>query len=337
MKQFVPILFVLIAIPTFGSKKKWTEAENMGFAGPVKSVSATQEIFMQEPRQPDGPTIIYPLSCRECEFDRDGKQIRSGLLDNGHFRGTVKHEIRDEARKLQVEEEIDEKGAVTSRHVYTNGPFGKTQDDFYRNGKLYNSSTLRYDGRGNVIESRTCKPDGTLESHSESTFDDPGNELESTTDGPTVPYWHVIQTYSETGDLESFTSLSRDGSVRLRFRVSGNTMLSFWQQTGDEHTYGSGMCFADDDGTERDCREYNWDGSYATVHYTFTDKTKHNPLKATLFDTEHQVVMEADYEYEVDALGNWTKRTVWVQTRESGHRQLFEKDTRTLTYYADGR
>jgi hypothetical protein len=94
VKQFVPILFLLIALHLFGSKKKWTDGENMGFAGPIKSVSTSQETFMQEPRQPDGPCIVvYPVSCRKCEFDRDGKQIRSGMLDNGHFTGTLK--LRD--------------------------------------------------------------------------------------------------------------------------------------------------------------------------------------------------------------------------------------------------
>lgn len=110
-------------------------------------------------------------------------------------------------------------------------------------------------------------------------------------------------------------------------------MLSYWQQPGDERTYGSGICFADDNGTERDCREYNWDGTYTTTHYGFTDKAKMNPVKAVLYGSDHQVVMEADYEYELDGFGNWTKRTVWVRTRESGERQLLEKDARTLTYY----
>jgi len=57
-------------------------------------------------------------------------------------------------------------------------------------------------------------------------------------------------------------------------------------------------------------------------------------VKATTpYGTDHQVVMEDDYDYELDAFGNWTKGTVWVQTPESGGRQLLEQDTRTLTYY----
>jgi hypothetical protein len=121
--------------------------------------------------------------------------------------------------------------------------------------------------------------------------------------------------------------------MRLWFRVDDETVLSYWQQPGDKHTYGSGICFADDNGTERDCREYNWDGTYTTTHYTFTYKNKRNPVKVTLNGTDHHVVMEADYDYGLDAFGNWTKRTVWVRTRESGQRQLLEEDARTLTYY----
>ena len=122
--------------------------------------------------------------------------------------------------------------------------------------------------------------------------------------------------------------------MRLWFRDNDDTVLSsFWQQPGDKRTYGSGICFGDDNGIERDCRAYNWDGTYTTTHYAFTDKTKRNPVKITLCDAEHHLVMEADQEYELDGFGNWTKRTVWVQTRESGERQLLEKDARTLTFY----
>jgi hypothetical protein len=308
----------------------------MGLAGSIKSVSATHQTFMQQPVQPDGPTIVYPLFCEECEFDRDGNQVRSGLLDNGHFRGDLKREVRDDAGRVQQEVWENEKGEVTSRHVYTNGPVGKVQDDFYLGERLFNTTTFRYDSRGNVIESNGYKPDGTLDSHNEATFDERGNQLESVSAGPGDIYYHAIQTYnSKSGNLESFTSLNRDGSVRLRFRVNEDTVVSFWQQAGDKRTYGSGICFADDDGTERDCRDYDSDGSYNTTHYTFTDKTKRNPLRVTLYDSGHRVIMEAEYEYEMDAFRNWTKRTIWIRTGDTGERQLLEKDTRTLTYYPD--
>jgi hypothetical protein len=328
------MLSFLLPISLFGSGKKWTQAENMGFAGHIKTVSTTYQTFMQQPTTPDGHAIIYSLSCGECEFDREGNQVKSGWMDNGHFNGNVEHKILDGLGRVQERISENEKGEVMSRHVYTYGPVGKTQDDSFVNGKLFKSMTFTSDSRGNEIESNSYKPDGSLESHHESTFDEPGNELESVSEGPGDIYYDVVRTYNpQTGHMESFTSLNLDGSMRLWFRVHDDTMLSYWQQPGDEHTYGSGICFADENGTERDCREYKWDGTYTTAHYVFTDKTKRNPVKATIYGTDHQVVMEADYEYELDAFGNWTKRTVWVQAGESGQRQLLEKDARTLTYY----
>ena len=212
---------------------------------------------------------------------------------------------------------------------------GKVQGEDYRSGKLFYTSTFKYDSQGNVVESNVYKPDGTLESCNWSRFDERGNEIESVSEGPGDSYYDVVHTYNpRTGHMESFTSLNRDGSMRLLFRVNDNTVLSYWQQPGDKHTYGSGICFADNDGTEDNCREYNWNGTYTLTHYQFTDKTKRNPVQVILYGTDHHVVLEADYEYELDSFGNWTKRTVWVQTGESGERQLLEKDARTLTYYA---
>ncbi|MGD0220672.1 MAG: hypothetical protein ABSC73_09505, partial [Acidimicrobiales bacterium] len=325
-----PVLWLLLAMPLLGSGKKRTQAEVMGFAGPVKSVSTTQQAFLQQPAQPDGFAIIFPLFCGECEFDRDGNQVRSGWMGNGQFSGNAKRETRDGLGRVQEEIWENEKGELMSRHVYANGPEGRTQDDSYVDGKLFKTTTFAYDSRGNIIEADVYNPDGTLESRHRSTFDERGNEIESVSEGPGDIYYDVVETYNpRTGHLESFTSLNRDGSMRLWLRLNDDTVLSYWQQPGDGRTYGSGICFGDDDAAERDCREYNWDGTYTTTHYTFTDKTKRNPAKVILYDAEHQAVMEADYEYELDAFGNWTKRTVWVQTRESGERQLLEKDART--------
>jgi len=281
---------------------------------------------------------VYPVSCEECEFDRDGNQVRLGTLEAGQFRGVVLRRIRDELGRVQEELWEDETGKVKSRHVYQNGPAGKIQDDFYVEEKLFGSTTYRYDSRGNVVESDVYKADGTLDSHVETTFDENGNDLESVTAGPGDVYWHVILTYSsDKGYLESFTSLNRNGTPRLHFTLDNHTVLSYWQQPGDQHTYGSGVCFAEDEGTERDCREYNWDGTFSTTHYVFSDKTKRNPTRVVLSGPDEERVMEADYEYEFDSVGNWIKRTVWVWAKASGRRAKCETHTRKLTYYADDR
>lgn len=330
------VLFLCFLLPmsVLGSGKKWTQAESLGFAGPIKSVSASQQFFMQQPPQPDGAVIFYPIFSGEYEFDNEGNEVKAGWIRNGDFTGTVEHKILDGRGRVKEETSENEKGEEISRHVYTNSPAGRVQDDSFVNGKLFNTTTFTYDSQGNVIELNSYKPDGTRGSYSWNRFDEHGNLLEEVTEGPGDFYSDVIESYNpQTCRLESTTSLNRDGSVRLWSRVNDNTVLSFWQQPGDKRTYGSDICFADDNGTEENCRQYNWDGTYATIHYTFTDKTKHNPAKVILYGTDHHVLMEADYDYELDAFGNWTKRTIWVQTGESGELQLLEKDARRLAYY----
>ena len=59
------ILWFLLAVPSFGAGKKWTQAENMGFAGPIKAASTACQTFMQQPAQPDGQAIIYQHTCGE--------------------------------------------------------------------------------------------------------------------------------------------------------------------------------------------------------------------------------------------------------------------------------
>jgi hypothetical protein len=336
MDRRVALVFsLLLAAPLLASGRKWTDAENMGFAGPVKSVSTTSQKFMREPAQPDGPTIVYPLPCGECGFDREGNLVRSGWTVNGSFSGTVEHRILDAQGRVHEEVRENEKGEATSRNVYIYGPAGKVQGETFINGKLFNSTASTYDDRGGLIESDTYGPDGSLESHHESTFDERGNEIESVDEGPGDIYFDVVKTYSpKNGNLRTFTSLNHDGTTRLLLSMNDDTVLSFWQQPGDKPTYGSGVCFADDNGTERDCRDYNSDGTYVKTHYVFTDKSKRNPLKATRYGADGQPIMEAEYEYELDAFGNWTMRAVWVWTQESGERKLLEKDVRTLTYYA---
>jgi hypothetical protein len=149
--------------------RKWTQAENMGFDGPIKSVSTTYQTFMQQPATLDGHPIIYSLSCGECEFDRAGNQVKSGWMDNGHFSGNVEHKILDELGRVREEIWENEKGEVTSRNLYTNGPAGMVRDDSFVNGKLFNTATYTYDSHGNVVESNSYKPDGTLESKEDMT------------------------------------------------------------------------------------------------------------------------------------------------------------------------
>ena len=300
----------------------------MGFAGPVKSVVTTRQTFMQVPIQRSGPVIVYPALCDECEFDINGSAAVS------RFGGTVQRKILDGMGRAQEQTSEDEKGEVFAHSVFTYGPMGIVRSETYQGGKLSSVAAFTYDGRGNVVESNLYGPDGTLQRRTLDKFDEQHRNLESVAEGPGDSYTDVVRTYSkDTGYLESMTSLNRDGTVRSALRVDESQVLSYWHQPGDTHGGRTSICFADDGGTERDCREYNADGTYTTAHFSFTDPSKRHPVQVKLYGSDLQLVMEADYDYELDSFGNWAKRTVWVRTEPSGERHIVEKDARTLTYY----
>jgi antitoxin component YwqK of YwqJK toxin-antitoxin module len=61
------------------------------------------------------------------------------------------------------------------------------QGETYVNGNLLSTATFSYDGQENMVES--YKPDGTVESHNWSRFDERGNVIESISEGPGEIYF----------------------------------------------------------------------------------------------------------------------------------------------------
>jgi hypothetical protein len=60
------VLWFLLAVPLSGAGAV-TDAENLGFVGPVKWVSTTIQRFMPGQQEPNGLAIIYQLAHEICE------------------------------------------------------------------------------------------------------------------------------------------------------------------------------------------------------------------------------------------------------------------------------
>jgi hypothetical protein len=83
----------LLAMPLFGAGKKWTDAQNLGFAGPVESVTTTEQTFMQQPPQPGGPTTPQR---QELALRASGGGTGIYTQNEAHFRlfhGELRHRI----------------------------------------------------------------------------------------------------------------------------------------------------------------------------------------------------------------------------------------------------
>jgi hypothetical protein len=316
------ILALLTALPLLASHKRLTDAEMDGFNSAVKSVSTKAEIASSQPRQPDGPAIIYPFSCEICEYDQDGNVVRRGQNWETGFVGETTRYIRDEDGTVRQQKMENEKGELDRRLAM--GPFGKTEEEFYQHGLLQGRNTYRYDQDGNLIEWLTYNAEGVQSASTTAAFDQNGTVTEQFDRGPNNTFLlHFTQSFDPETDVQTFTNFNEDGTARLTFTAKENKITNYWQQPSAKREFGSGVCF------KTGCESRNPDGSVAA----YADDRRWNPTRIELRDGAEQVQMAADYEYELDERGNWTKRSVWVWTRESGQRKLHEIDSRTLAYW----
>ncbi len=101
----IPLL-IGSAFSVSSADKKSNDRLIDGFSGPVKSVSTKVERNEVKLREPDGPAVILPAGCEECDYDQDGNRIRLGQMDGTNFHGHTTQFIRDSG------------GVVTERMKY---------------------------------------------------------------------------------------------------------------------------------------------------------------------------------------------------------------------------
>jgi hypothetical protein len=206
--------------------------------------------------------------------------------------------------------------------------FGRTAEEFYQHGVLQSRNRYSYDENGNIVEWLTYDAHGVQIARTTASFDEHGTVTEQYDYGPKNKFLlHFTQTYDSETDVQTFTNFNEDGTVRLTFTAKGNIVTSYWQQPSNVHEFGSTVCF------KSGCEEHTLDGSAFRTATTFADGERRNPTRVELRDVTDQVEMAADYEYEFDGHGNWTKRSVRIWTPELGERKLLEIDTRTITYW----
>jgi hypothetical protein len=327
----IPILVALflavVALPILASSKKSTDAKADGFNGAVKSVSTERQVISRSwPRQPDGPSVIYPAGCEVCEYDEDGRVVLRGQNWEAGFVGERTQYVRDENGNINQQIVENEKGQLV-RNVIV-GPQGKTQEKFYLRGVLQSTNRYSYDPDGNIVEWLTYDAHGVQTARTTATFDEHGTVTEQFDYGPKNKFLlHFTQSYDPETDVQTFTNYNDDGTVRLTFTAKEERVVSYWQQPSDKHELGSTVCF------KTGCESHNLNGSPFRTVTMLKDGDTRNPRRIELRDDRDQPQMTANYEYEFDGHGNWTKRSVWVCTRESGERQLVEIDSRTLNYW----
>jgi hypothetical protein len=323
---------LLLAICLDASEPKSTDARIDGLFGPVRSVSARQELQQVDWGQKDAKAGVIGVSCDECEYDPEGNLVKSGGIPGGEFRGNVIRVVRDETGKVTERIEENDKEELVRRDVL--GPHGITEQVFYQKGTAISRSTWGYDANGHVTEFYQYGQDGEVNVSSFSTSDASGDIKEQWDYGLNgVFQLHFAQSYNPQTDVSTFTSFNENGSAKVTFTTKGAKVLSYWQQTGEEHVYGS-IFGSDRIGKTQVMHNCNPDGTCDKIASYFPDEITNQVSRVEWHDPAQVLRLAFDYEYELDAFGNWTKRTVWVWSPELGERKLCETDYRTITYWS---
>src|SRR5579862_6527159 len=86
--QFVVSVSLALFAPLgIAQNRAQTEAQQDGLTGAVKSVSTVVNNGNVKWQQPNGPTLVIPAWCRECDYNSDGYRTKSGQVINGRFVG----------------------------------------------------------------------------------------------------------------------------------------------------------------------------------------------------------------------------------------------------------
>jgi hypothetical protein len=325
-------LAILFLPPSLcASEPKYTDARSDGLLGPIRSVSTREERAEIEWHQPDGPTVALPTSCQECEYDLEGNRIKTGQIIDGEFRGDAVRFLRDSTGKVIEKIAENYKGEMYRREVI--GPYGITEQDLFENEKQISRSLWFYDGNGHVSEYRNYDRDGVIVGSSFSTIDASGNFKEEWDSGPNGSFsLHFVQTNDPKTDTFTFSNFNENGSIKVTFTTMGTKVISYWQEPSEQQVFGSTF-FMDPVGKTQESYSCHSDGSCDHVISYFADEARHHVSQIEWRDAEGLLKLSADYGYELDQFGNWTKRTVWVWSPELGNRKLYETDYRTLTYW----
>lgn len=319
------VLAVLIFAMRLDASEPKTDARNDGLIGPVRSVSARQELQQVDWHQKNAKAEVIGISCYECEYDREGNRIKSGGL-------VAVRVVRNENGRVTERIEENDKGEVIRRDVL--GPYGITEQVGYQEGKAISRSTWSYDQNGRMKEFYSYDREGVVIGSSISTSDARGDIKEEWDYGPNGVFsLHFAQIYNPQTDINTFTSFGENGSVKVTFTTKGTEVLSYWQETGEQNVFGS-FFWRDRAGKTEVIHSCNPDGTCDEITSYFPDEITNQVRRVEWHDPAQVLRLAFDYEYVLDSLGNWTKRTVWVWSPELGERKLGETDYRTITYWS---
>ncbi len=309
-----------------------SQASLDGFVGPVRSVASGSVNMHIHWTQPGGPTLVTPLRCRDCEYDRDGTRTKFGQTVEGKFFGQNILLSHDGSGTV-TERFVTDAGTGALQEYDVMGPFGRLQQTTFINGKPEWKSLFAYDASGNMSEWRSFHW-GKLEGHTKILTDASGNLLDRSVyrKNGQLSWQH---TFDPETSIERFSSYDESGKVILTYTVREGKLVSFWEPSDSPHQFGDNFTEKVEEGTYENYACHNdLKCDLSRIHYEYQNHDKHTPTSAEWRDADGNLQLAAYFQYQLDSYGNWTQRQVWVWNPSLGDSTLFETDFRAITYWS---
>jgi len=331
--RFVIALYVLPVTVALAQPQRQTEVQSDGFLGQVKAEVSYVETYGVQFEQPEGPGLVGPVFCLDCEYAPDGYRTKFGeILPNGSFYGDTIQLIRDSGGHVVESISTDFASGKMSGHDWL-GPFGPTKTESFFDGKLMERQIFTYDHLGHLAHRTIIHGDGTREELDMKNADD-GTMLKSFAwgnDGAFGSEWY------DSIDAQSNSSLlAKTNGKKLQQALSykNGNIDSFW--AASPRSNQAGGIFIEElkngDWIRYSCRKRGACEA-AHIHYEYAGKARRNPTSAEWRDSNGKLLYAAYYEYQFDSEGNWTHRKIWVRSPDLPNRTLYETDSRDITYW----
>lgn len=325
------VLFMATILSRGQEAHRWTERENLGLKGPVRSVLTTVARPNADPR-PKKPHKLFVEGHPDwARFDKEGRRIEFASGSNGdNILVISKCTFGADGSKDCINSTGREQ---ESREQRTMLPDGSRELTYFEASKVVTREVTQFDESGKSVAFRVFHNNGKLSSEELKLpngddewkiYDDSGIVVSDvrtrhSDDQNRIDRWF----YDLDGHLVWNLAISRDGDL-----------LSYWYDIGFKPKISS----SDSLGICRPglCVDYKFDdegsGRLEKVVQHTEGEGNLEPDSEEHFNLDGIVDERAEIKYARDEHGSWTSRSVFVWDPDLNLMVEIERDTRTIEY-----
>jgi hypothetical protein len=320
-------------IPSRGQEAhRWTERENLGLKGPVRSVLTDVARPNPDPRPNTPHKLLVEGHPDRTRFDIEGRRIEYASGSNGDSVLVIsKCTFAADGSKACNDSTGQQQESREERTILRDGSREVT---YFQDSKVVTREVTQFNENGKSVAFRVYRNDGKLSSE-ELKLPNGDDEWRIYNDSG------VVVSDERTRESDDHSRIDRwfydsDGHLvwNLAIRSDGD-LLSYWYEIGFKPKVSSsdslGICRA------RLCVDYKFDdegsGRLEKVVQHTEGEGNLEPDSDEHFNLDGIVDERAEIKYARDEHGNWTSRSVFVSSPGSNLMVEIERDTRIIEYY----